>query len=286
MKQYKSYICILLAAAAWGCIGLFSRRLLNNGFSPANIVTIRNFGGLLVLSLIFALFDRRVFRVKPKHLPIFFGTGIVSVLLFTLCYFNAQKLCSLAVSAILLYTAPAMVVVMSAVLWKEPITKKKLLALFLALLGCALVTGVFGGELSVTAKGALYGVGSAFFYALYSIFGRYGLKHYDAMTVVFWTFVFAGFGALLFADLPALAAGLADGAMLASAIGLVLVATVLPYLLYTRGLARVESGKASIMASLEPVVASFVGILAFGEPMSASVFLGLGCILTCVYVLR
>ena len=131
MKQYKSYLCILLAAAAWGCIGLFSRRLLNNGFSPANIVTIRNFGGLLVLSLIFALFDRSVFRVKAKHLPIFFGTGIVSVLLFTLCYFNAQKLCSLAVSAILLYTAPAMVVVMSAVLWKEPITKKKLLALFL-----------------------------------------------------------------------------------------------------------------------------------------------------------
>ena len=74
--------------------------------------------------------------------------------------------------------------------------------------------------------------------------------------------------------------------MLASAIGLVLVATVLPYLLYTGGLARVESGKASIMASLEPVVASFVGILAFGEPMSASVFLGLGCILTCVYILR
>ena len=148
MKQYKSYLCILLAAAAWGCIGLFSRRLLNNGFSPANIVTIRNFGGLLVLSLIFALFDRNVFRVKAKHLPIFFGTGIVSVLLFTLCYFNAQKLCSLAVSAILLYTAPAMVVVMSAVLWKEPITKKKLLALFLALLGCALrflcsyITGV------------------------------------------------------------------------------------------------------------------------------------------------
>ena len=186
----------------------------------------------------------------------------------------------------MLYTAPAMVVVMSAVLWKEPITKKKLLALFLALLGCALVTGVFGGELSVTAKGALYGVGSAFFYALYSIFGRYGLRHYDAMTVVFWTFVFAGFGALLFADLPALAAGLADGAMLASAIGLVLVATVLPYLLYTGGLARVESGKASIMASLEPVVASFVGILAFGEPMSASVFLGLACILACVDIVR
>ena len=47
-----------------------------------------------------------------------------------------------------------------------------------------------------------------------------------------------------------------------------------------------RSGKASILASLEPVVASFVGILAFGEPVSLMVFLGLGCILACVYVLR
>ena len=70
------------------------------------------------------------------------------------------------------------------------------------------------------------------------------------------------------------------------ALGLIVISTVLPYLLYTNGLAKVESGKASILASLEPVVASFVGILAFGEPVSLMVFLGLGCILACVYVLR
>ena len=78
----------------------------------------------------------------------------------------------------------------------------------------------------------------------------------------------------------------ADGRMILVALGLIVISTVLPYLLYTNGLARVESGKASILASLEPVVASFVGILAFGEPMSLTVFLGLGCILACVYVLR
>ena len=78
----------------------------------------------------------------------------------------------------------------------------------------------------------------------------------------------------------------ADGRMVLVALGLIVISTVLPYLLYTNGLARVESGKASILASLEPVVASFVGILAFGEPMSLTVFLGLGCILACVYVLR
>lgn len=70
------------------------------------------------------------------------------------------------------------------------------------------------------------------------------------------------------------------------AAGLVLLSTVAPYILYTKGLANVESGKASIMASIEPVVGTLVGTLVFGEPISAGVFLGLACILTCVYILR
>ena len=40
------------------------------------------------------------------------------------------------------------------------------------------------------------------------------------------------------------------------------------------------------LASVEPVVASLVGILAFGEPMTLGVVLGLVCILASVYILR
>lgn len=106
MKKYASYACILAAAACWGCIGLFNRPLLNAGIAPENLVVIRNLGGLTVLAFFFLCTDRSVFKMKAKHLPIFIATGIISVVLFTLCYFNAQKLCSLSVSAILLYTAP------------------------------------------------------------------------------------------------------------------------------------------------------------------------------------
>ena len=104
--------------------------------------------------------------------------------------------------------------------------------------------------------------------------------------MVYWTFVFGGLGSLFLLDAGEVRTVFADGRMVLVALGLIVISTVLPYLLYTNGLARVESGKASILASLEPVVASFVGILAFGEPMSLTVFLGLGCILACVYVLR
>ena len=286
MKKYLPYLNILGAASCWGCIGLFNRLLMGAGLGAANIVVLRNFGGLMLLTIIFALTDRSVFHVKPRHLPVFFGTGVVSMVFFTLCYFKCQQLCSLAVSAILLYTAPAMVVLMSAVVFHERITGKKLLALALALLGCSFVTGVWGGALSVTAAGVLLGLSAGFLYALYSIFAPFGLRHYAPFTVVYWTFVFGGIGSLFLLDADELGAVFADTRMFFVALGLIVISTVLPYLLYTKGLAAVESGKASILASIEPVVASFVGILVFGEPVSLTVFLGLGCILACVYVLR
>lgn len=287
MKKYLSYLYILSAGSLWGLIGLFNRNLTAGGLSAASIVLVRNLGGLAVLALVFLLTDRSVFRVSPRHLPYFFGTGVISVLLFTLCYFTSQQVSSLAVAAILLYTAPTFVVVLSALLWKDKITKKKLAALVITFLGCSFVSGVWGGGLTVTPLGFALGIGSGFFYGLYSIFGRYALAHYKPFTVTFYTFVFAGGGALVTSFRPReLAAAMDSPRMLLLAAGLVVVSTVLPYLLYTRGLAEVDSGKASILASIEPVVAAIVGILAFGEPMSPMVLLGLGCILVSVYILK
>ena len=282
-----AYASILLSAALWGIIGLWNRRLMAGGFSPTDIVVVRNFGGMVLLAVIFAVKDRSVFRVKREHLKYFFGTGVISVLLFTVCYFNCQKLCSLAVASVLLYTAPSFVVLLSALLWKEPVTKRKLLALALTLVGCALVCGLFSGSLTVTLAGVLLGLGSGFFYALYSVFGRYALAHYDSMTVTVWTFLFAGPASLVLAPgSRTLGPALARPDMWLTAAGLVVFSSVLPYIFYTRGLSRVEAGQASIMASLEPVVAALAGILAFGEPVNAATVAGIICVLAGVAILR
>lgn len=276
---------ILAAAALWGIIGVWNRRLMAGGLSPYSIVVVRNCGGLVLLLAVMALRDRSVFHVERQHLKYFFGTGVVSVVLFTVCYFSCQEICSLAVASILLYTAPAIVVVLSAILWRERVTKKKLLALGLTLVGCALVCGVFSGALTVTEGGIALGLGAGFFYALYSIFGRYALAHYGPMTVTVWTFVFAGAASLVLVR-PAELAALAQPSLALTAVGLVVCSTVLPYILYTRGLARVEAGKASILASLEPVVASVAGVVLFGEPMSPLTAAGIVCVLAGVYILR
>lgn len=278
---------ILAAAALWGVIGLWNRRLMAGGLSPTDIVVVRNFGGMLLLTAVFAAKDRSVFRVERRHLKYFFGTGVVSVVLFTVCYFTCQKLCSLAVASILLYTAPSFVVLLSALLWKEPVTRQKLLALALTLTGCGLVCGLASGGWTVTAGGILLGLGAGFFYALYSIFGRYALAHYDPTTVTVWTFLFAGpVSLVLVPGSEGLRAAVSQPELWLTAAGLVVCSTVLPYLLYTAGLSRVESGRASILASLEPVVAALAGILVLGEPMSAATAAGIGCILAGVAILR
>ena len=289
MTQTKApigaYLNILLAAALWGVIGIWNRTLMAAGLSPTSIVLVRNFGGCVLLAAIFAVRDRRVFAVKKEHLKYFFGTGVVSILLFTCCYFSCQKICSLAVASILLYTAPSFVVILSAILWREPVTKKKLTALALTLVGCALVCGVFAGDLSVSLSGVLLGLGAGFFYALYSVFGRYALAHYDSMTVTVWTFLFAGPASLVLLR-PAELTALAQPKLALIAAAMVVFSTVLPYLFYTKGLSQVEAGKASIMASLEPVVAALTGVLVFGEPLSPMTAAGIFCVLAGVYILR
>lgn len=284
-NSLMAYACILGAALLWGIIGIWNRRLMDVGVSPTSIVVIRNIGSMLMLSVIFAVKDRSMFRVKRTHLKYFFGTGVISVVLFTLCYFSCQKVCSLAVASILLYTAPSFVVILSAILWKEPVTKKKVAALTLTLVGCALVCGVFAGELAVTVAGILFGLGAGFFYALYSIFSRYALRYYSALKCTLWMFIFAGI-ASIFLIRPAELAVLLNFEEGLTALILVVFSTGTPFLLYTTGLSRVEAGKASIIASFEPVVAALAGVLVFGEPMGVSMIAGILCILAGVCILR
>lgn len=144
-------------------IGLFTRTLESGGFSSGNFVAVRVLGTAALLSVFFLFRDRSVFRIKPRYLLYFVGTGIVSILFFTWCYFSAMQYLSISVAVILLYTSPVFVVVLSALIFREPITRRKAAALLLTVIGCALVSGIFGGGASVTVKGFLLGLGSGFF---------------------------------------------------------------------------------------------------------------------------
>ncbi len=286
-SSFLPTLCILGAGTFWGFTGLFNRLLSPLGISAPTLALVRNTSACILLALLFLVFDRSVFRIKLRHIPSFLAMGTVSMLLFTIAYFRSQQVSSLSVAAILLYTAPTMVVLLSAVLFHEKLTKKKLLALLITFLGCSFVTGVWNGGLSISLEGLFYGLASGLCYASYSIFGRFSLRHYKPFTVTFYNFLVAGLGSLFLIRPQELSLLVTSPIGIGAAVGLMVFGTVLPYILYTKGLNDMgDAGKASILASVEPVVASLVGVIAFGEPMGIGVILGLLCILISVYILR
>lgn len=279
----KHVICILGGGALWGLMGLFTRNLAARGFDSPGTLIVRFAIASLLFGVTLLLVDPKLFRVRLRDAWCFLGAGIYSLLFFTYFYFQAIATMSLSVAAILLYTAPSMVMVMSLLIFKERLTPAKLVALLLAFAGCCLVSGL-GGADAVSALGVVYGLCSGLGYALYSIFARLALdRGYDSRTINFYSCLLATVGAcVIWGGVEPARLMFASGGNALWCIATGVVSCYLPYLLYTYGLSGVEAGKASVMASVEPVVATLVGILVFREKMTwmsaAGVLLVLGAV--------
>ena len=283
----KALFAVLAAGTFWGTMGFFARSLYAAGFGPLEVAQTRITTGLVFVGLYILLFNRSLFRVKWKDMWCFLGTGIVSLLLFSTCYFSALNYTSLAVAAILLYTAPFFVMLMSLLLFKEKMNGKKVFALVLAFTGCVLVSGV-GGDEEFSWIGILLGLGSGFFYALYSIFGRYAINRgYGAWTMTFYTFLFCSVGCAFLCDWQVIGTSVqTDNSVLLWVLGLGFVTAFLPYVLYSIGLENMESSKASILASVEPVVSALFGVFVFHEALSIWGILGILMVLGAIVVLN
>lgn len=258
---------ILLAGSLWGSMGIFVRTLNNWGLSTFEIVALRSFVTAFLMLALLGSVRRELLKIRLRDLWCFLGTGLCSIVFFNYCYFRTIIETSLPVAAVLLYTAPVIVVLMSAVLFREKITPVKLAALVMVFAGCVLVAGIAGSAQTMTAAGLLTGLGAGLGYALYSIFSRYALERgYHPLTIVCYTFLFSSVGVLPFADLTAVWRSVTeDIGHLGFAVTFGLLSTVIPYFVYTIGLSYVENGMASILASVEPAMASFIGIVIFKE---------------------
>lgn len=282
----SAYLSIISGACLWGLIALFFKFLSACGFSPLQVVTLRVLVAALLMTAIILKIDPGLLKICWRDSWLFIGTGLLSLVFFNYCYFRAIDGSSISIAVLLLYTAPVFVMLLSLILFGEKFTGRKMLALLATFCGCGLITGIFASKLALTAEAFAFGLASGFGYALYSIFGKLALRRYSTLTITAYTFYFATLGALPLADPQQLFTLLADWRAAAGALAIALICTVAPYLLYTRGLQDVDAGQASILATLEPLVAAAVGIFVFGEEVTAAKILGMALILASIFILN
>lgn len=272
-----SVVFVLLAGTLWGFMGVFVRRLNEYGFGTMDIVALRALITLILMTSFLCIYNRRLFKICLKDVWCFLGTGILSIVFFNFCYFKAITLTTLHVAAVLLYTAPAIVTILSACLFKEKVTLVKIGALILTFVGCVLTLGIIGSSIRIGMMGVLFGFGAGFGYALYSIFSRYAInREYHSFTISFYTFMLAAIATIPFSNVGKIREFVCGG--LENVVFLVvfgMISTVLPYIFYNFGLKGLDNSKASIIASVEPVVAAMVGVIIYSEKISASQFIGI-----------
>ena len=290
MKQNRtlSALAVFVSAVLWGTYGSFVT-VISAGGLGRNILQAFRFGvTALTVCVVMLIKDRSMFRVRKEDRILFLLNGFASILFFTTCYTMAIQETKIATAAALLYTAPAIVLVLSAILFGEKVNGKKVICILLSILGCAFVSGIGGGASGLTVRGLLLGLGAGLGYALYSIFSRFILdRGYTIYTNIFYTFGIAAISYLLWSAADGTLSQPAEhpgAAFLAVLCGLFTGAAA--YILYTWGLKGLESSRAAQIATIEPVTAAVLGMLLFHQTLSASELFGVALVVGSVLLMN
>ena len=286
-KSLKGSLFALFAGIFWGVMSVFVNGFEKVGIKTMSLVFIRVLLTAVFMLVFLAVTKPDLLKIKLKDIWCFIGNGILSLLAFSFCYFKSISTSSAAVAAVLLYTAPVTVTLLSVVLFKEKLTLSKVIACITALCGCVLTSGIIGSS-SFSKEGVIYGLLAGFCYALYSIFTRFAINRgYHPLTIITYSFIIALIGSLPFADIKKTAITVAsEPKTILFALVMGFVSSIIPYLFYTSSLKLIEPGRASIIASIELVVAALTGFFVFGQNPGVIGIIGILLVITAILILN
>jgi drug/metabolite transporter, DME family len=269
-------LAVAAAASMWGTLGFFAKILYAQGVSFESLVAVRaSVGWLAVIGFLLARQDVRSLKVDRRDLTFLLPLGLIGIGAFYLLYFYTVRESTMGTAAILLYSAPAFVVVLARLFLREPLNSAKVFALLSTVGGIFLVAGAYDpANLEVSPKILLTGLLSGLTYGLYAIFGRPLAGHLSPAVILSYALAF-GSVLLIVAALPTLdtLAGLPAGSY-ALLLMLSVVHTALAFALYTVGIRHLGAGRAAIVATAEPVVAGILGVTLLNEELTALKVLG------------
>lgn len=274
----RGAIYVAAAALCWGIFPSISRALYAVGISPLEAAVMRG----VVCAVIYAVYGafKGAYRtLNFKECALFFVMGMFTVVGMYVFYMLALDEVSTAVAVTLLYTAPAFVIIFDRIFYKERITRIKLISLVMTLLGCALAAKLFDfAALTVNAKGVIFGLLAGISYSMVTVFGKRMVKVHSAETTAVMPALFGGLVLCCIKPVWTIAIPSVWAAIGFLALGV--IGSVVPNMLYNKGLATgLDGGRASLIATIEPVTATLMGIVVFADSVSPIQFIGMALVL-------
>lgn len=271
----KGYAAVLGAAGLWASSGTLGKGLFSSGVTPLDLVQVRTTVSSLCLALLFACVRPDILRIQRRDLWRFLLLGSGFMALVQVTYFCAIKEIPVAAAIFLQYLSPLLVALWAFLSRQESFTGTKAVSLCLCLCGSYLVAGGYSlSLLSMNRVGIAYSVVSALAFSGYTLLGERLMHRYSPWTVLFYSLLFAALSLHVFH--PPFRYLLTPHTLL-TRLGMLYVAilgTLIPFGLFFVGVNHIRSTRATITATMEPILAGVFAYLLLGERLEGLQILG------------
>jgi drug/metabolite transporter, DME family len=270
--SFSGYFYVAAAATGWSLIGVFATYARRSGVTSLEIAFWR--AALSAVGFALVATRNRQTRIVRRDLP---TVGLFAAIGIAL--FNASLTLSIAAGGVslafmLLYSAPAFVMVLAWPLLREKLNKTKAILVLMILTGIAFVGFGSGSGVNVSTRSIVWGLISGASYSSFYLMGKPLYQKYSPATVFMYAmpvgalllFPFVDFHHKTFSTWMWL-------------IVLAAVSTLGAYLLYGIGIQRIEASRAVLVATVEPMLALVWGAVLFGERFGWQGFVGSGFII-------
>ena len=286
MTRNASIVAVVVAAACFGTLAVFTSLAYEAGAEPLQLLTWRfALASLLLFGYLAMRRPRSVIAplgdIGRYAMLAVFGYGAASI-----CFFFALQFASASIVAVLLYTYPAMVVIAEAIFLRRRLTPARMLAVLLAFGGCVLVLDPFAAEAVVRPLGVALGLGAAAGYTVFNMLSHRWLPGRSRIVLMAYTFGIASIGIALIATV--VGANLSVAGWTSEVwvlLGLiVLFPTFIAVILYLSGIERLGPSQASILSTFEPIFTILLAALLLGERLSAIQWAGAILVMAAVII--
>jgi len=264
----KAKLELIASMFIFGTIGIFVRYI---PLPSSMIALVRGFVGAFFVLLFVYLRKSKVDKGAIRKNFVMFALSGAFIGINWILLFESYNYTTVATATLCYYMQPIFVILASPFLLKEKLTVKKVVCVAVALLGMVFVSGVLqtGIPALSEAKGILYGLGAACFYATVVLMNKKitDINAYDK------TIMQLGMGAIVLTPYVMLTQNFSAATismtpklwLLLLFVGL--VHTGVAYVLYFDALKDLKAQTVAIFSYIDPIVAILLSALLLKENM-------------------
>lgn len=302
-EAWKGYALAVLAAASWATGGLTAKWLfspldaassawplppLGIQVDPAVLSGARALTAFVLLGCYLAVRRPHELRLSPREVPFLAIFGVFGLAAVHFTYFKAISYTNVATAILLEYLAPILVLVFSIAFLGERWTWSLPVGVALSITGCALVVGAASpGGLSVSLRGVAWGLAAAGFFALYSLLGKHASQRYSPWRLLVFGLGFATlFWLVYLRGIASIVEMMSTPGGAAAVVYVALVSTIIPFSAFLKALHYIDPTRATVTATLEPVIAGIAAWVLLGETFDTMQLAGGVCVIVAILVVQ